>query len=115
MRSPYAFKRQVENPYLVRERDRRKLRELIGVLGIVLVLGGGLLAYTWIHLEILRIGYRADSLEKQLDRLQEEERQRRLEAASLTHPPRIEERAEQQLGMRPPTLEQTFFYEDLAP
>ena len=43
MRSSYAFTRPVANSYLVRERDRRLLRELVLVLLVVLCLGGGLL------------------------------------------------------------------------
>ncbi len=54
MRNAYAVRRPVANAYLVRERDRRRLRELAVVLLVVLSLGGGLLAYTWIHLEVLR-------------------------------------------------------------
>jgi hypothetical protein len=50
LRSTYAFRRPVRNSYLVRERDRRLARELALVLLVVLLLGGGLLGYTWIHL-----------------------------------------------------------------
>ena len=51
---PTPSRRPVVNTYLVRERDRRRLRELALVLLVVLCLGGGLLAYTWIHLEVTR-------------------------------------------------------------
>lgn len=114
MRSPYTIHRQVENTYLVRERDRRLLRELLGVLVIVLVLGCGLLAYTWVHIEILDTGYRIDHFEKQLHSLKEEERRRRLEASYLSHPQRIHQRAQAELGMRRPQLDQTLFFEELV-
>ncbi len=114
MRSPYAIHRPVENTYLVRERDRRLIRELLSVLAVVLLLGGGLLAYTWVHVEILRTGYRVDGYEKQLHELLEEERRRRLEVSVLTRPGRLEERARRELGLRTPTLEQTRFFEELA-
>lgn len=114
MASPYAVHRPVENAYLVRERDRRLLRELAAVVGAVLILGGGLLAYTWVHIEILRTGYRVDEMEKRLHKLTETERQWRLEAAYLAHPERLAERAEKKLGMVEPTLDQTLFYEELV-
>ena len=68
MRNAYAFTRPVANTYLVRERDRRRVRELAMVLVVVLCLGGSLLAYTWIHLEVTRTGYRIDKLERELHR-----------------------------------------------
>ncbi len=114
MPRPYAIHRPVENTYLVRERDRRFVRELVGVVAAVLVLGGGLLAYTWVHIEILRTGYRIDELEKRLHRLLEDERRWRLETASLTHPEQIEQRARRELDMRAPSLDQTLFYAELV-
>ena len=114
MRSPYAIHRPVENEVLVRQRDRRLLRELLAVLAAVIALGGGLLAYTWVHLETLDTGYRVNAREKELHQLLETERRRRLEVSVLTHPQRIETRARQDLEMRPPTLEQTVFYQELA-
>ncbi|MEM7352280.1 MAG: cell division protein FtsL [Acidobacteriota bacterium] len=114
MRSPYTIHRQVENTYLVRERDRRLIRELLAVVAVVLLLGGGLLAYTWVHIEILDTGYRIDHYEKELHQLRQEERRRRLEASYLAHPARIEQRASQDLGMAQPGLAQTLFFEELV-
>ena len=113
MRSAYAFRRPVVNTYLVRERDRRRQRELAGVLLSVLCLGGGLLAYTWIHLEVLRTGYKIDALERQLAELTQSERQLRLEASYLASPIQVERRAAGELGMQPPALEQVVFWEEL--
>jgi cell division protein FtsL len=103
----------VVNTYLVRERDRRRLRELALVLLVVVCLGGGLLAYTWIHLEVTRTGYRINDLERQLTEREREERQLRLEASYLAGPSQIERRAVEELGMRAPTLEQVVFWEEL--
>lgn len=113
MRNAYAFTRPVVNTYLVRERDRRRFRELALVLLVVVSLGGGLLAYTWIHLEVLRTGYSINTLEHELTELTREERQLQLEATHLASPPQIERRAVQELGMQPPTLEQVVFWEEL--
>ncbi len=115
MRSAYAYavRRPVVNSYLVRERDRRRLRELAVVLLLVFSLGGGLLGYTWIHLEVLRTGYRIDASDRSLRELARKERQLRLEAAYLASPQRIESRAVEELGMQPPALEQVIFWEEL--
>lgn len=113
MRSAYAFTRPVVNTYLVRERDHRRRRELALVLLVVVCLGGGLLAYTWIHLEVTRAGYRINSLEKDLAELERTERQLRLKAANLASPSQVERRAVRELGMQPPTLEQVVFWGEL--
>jgi cell division protein FtsL len=113
LRNAYAFRRPVANTYLVRERDRRLARELALVLLVVVLLGGGLLAYTWIHLEALRTGYRIDLLERQLRELSQVERQLQLEASYLASPQRIEERAVRELGMQQPALEQVVFWDEM--
>lgn len=113
MRNAYALRRPVVNAYLVRERDRRRARELMLVLLVVLSLGGGVFAYIWIHLQVLTTGYRIDELERELVDLNRKERQLRLEAAYLASPSRVERRAVEELGMQPPALEQVVFWEEL--
>jgi cell division protein FtsL len=113
LRNAYAIRRPVRNAYLVRERDRRLARELVTVVAVVLLLGGGLLTYTWMHLEAVRTGYHINSLEKQLQDLSKVERQLRLEASYLAGPQRIEQRASRELGMQQPTLEQVIFWEEI--
>jgi len=114
LRSAYAFRRPVVNTYLVRERDRRLLRELALVVLVVVSLGGGLLAYTWMHLEVLDTGYRIVDLEHRLRDLAQEERKLHLEAAYLASPERIEERAAKEIGMRGPEMSQVIFAEELG-
>jgi cell division protein FtsL len=113
-RSEYAFTRPVVNTYLVRERDRRLLRELALVVFVVLCLGGGLLAYTWMHLEVLDTGYRIVDLERRLRDLAQEERRLQLESAYLASPPHIESRAATELGMKGPEMDQVIFSEELG-
>ncbi len=113
MRTPYAARRPVANSYLVRERDRRRLHELAAVLLAVGCLGGGLLAYTWVHAEQLSTGYRIEELERRSDELGRLERQLLLEASYLASPQRIERRASQELGMRPLAVDQVLFWEEL--
>ena len=113
MRNEYAVRRPVVNTYLVRERDRRRWRELALVLLAGISLGGGLLGYTWIHLEVVRTGYHIDELERHMVDLTRSERQLRLEASYLANPHQVEQRAVDELGMHAPNLEQVVFWEEL--
>ena len=111
VRPTYVVDRPVVNSYLVRERDRRRLRELFLVVLLGVLLGLCLLSYTWLQVELLASGYRAGELEQRLHGLERIERELRLEASYLASPQRIERRATEELGMRPPTLEQMVFLE----
>jgi cell division protein FtsL len=109
----YTVRRPVVNAYLVRQRDRRRWRELFAVVAIVVPVGIALLSYTWLQLETLRIGYRIERLERESHRLAQVERQLRLEAAHLTHPERLARRAAEELGLAPPQVEQVIFLEEI--
>lgn len=111
MRRSYAVARPVSNTYLIRERDRRRRRELLWVAGILLPLGICALVYVWLHVEVLRVGYHIDRLETDLEESLGRERQLGLEAAFLESPSRVEERAIAELGMAAPTPEQLIFAE----
>jgi cell division protein FtsL len=108
----YAVRRPVENAYLVRERDRRRLHELGRVLLVLVPVGAALLGYTWIQLEVLRLGYRIESLERELHGLSRRERQLQLEASYLASPQRVERLARENLDMEPPRVEQMIFVEE---
>ena len=111
MRGAYAERRPVVNAYLVRERDRRRLRELAWTVAAVVPLGSALLGYTWLQHQTLKAGYRIESLERQTHQLAQIERQLRLEAAHLAHPGRLQEMAGE-LGLQPPTIDQVIFLEE---
>jgi len=113
--SPYVVRRPVGNEYLVRERDRRRVRDLLRVLLLVVPLGLALLAYTWIHLERLDTAFRVRELERELHGLERQKRQLRLETAYLSSARRVESRAEQELGLAPPRPEQVVFWVGEAP
>ncbi len=112
MPSAYVVRRPVVNAYLVRERDRRRARELGYVLLAVAPLVVALVAYTWLQLETLRVGYRIAALEKRAHKLEQVERQLRLESAYLAQPARLAERAAEDLGLAEPTVEQVVFLEE---
>ncbi len=111
MRGEYAIRRPVVNAYLVRERDRKRFRELMLVALLVLPLGLGLLADIWIHMRVIQTGYRLQQLERTLRELERTERRLRLEASYLASPQRVENLAFDQLGMTEPTPEQLLFVE----
>jgi len=112
--SSYSVRRPVVNAYLVRERDRRRLRELLLVVAAIAPLGIGLAGYTWLQLETLRVAYRIEALEREAHRLGQVERQLRLEAAWLSSPERLAERAKSELGLTEPKVEQVLFAEELG-
>jgi cell division protein FtsB len=111
--STYTVRRPVVNAYLVRERDRRRLRELVLVVATVMPLGLGLAGYTWLQLETLRVAYRIEALEREAHTLAQTERQLRLEAAYLSSPDRIAARAHDELGLAEPAVDQVLFVEEL--
>ncbi|MDX1631521.1 MAG: cell division protein FtsL [Thermoanaerobaculia bacterium] len=109
MKTPYTTAREVRNRYLVRVRDRKRLRELARVAVAVLLVGAALLGYTWLHLRLLEGGYRVEQLQGRLHELERLERHLRLEAAYLASPQRIEARAVEELGMTQPGFDQMIF------
>ncbi len=110
--SPYATGRPIENFFLVRERDRRRRRELVLVVFGLLPLAAALLAFTWIHLEVRQTGYGIERLERRLVELRDLERRLDLETSYLSSPARIESEASALLGMVLPTLEDMIFVEE---
>jgi len=111
--SAYAYRRPVDNTFLVRERDRRRWREALLVVAALLPLGVGLLTYTWVHVEVLDAGYRIQDLEGELRVETRLLRQRRLEASYLASPGLIERRAQEELGMVRPSAERMLFWEEV--
>lgn len=89
--------------------------ELFALAGTVLLVGLCLWAYTWLNIATTKRAYEVNRLDQKLQLLIEEERRLELEEAQLTQPQKIEKRAEDELGMHPPKLDQTLFYEELVP
>jgi hypothetical protein len=95
----------------VRERDRRRIRELRLLAFAVLPAAIALLAYTWLQTEIVRSGYRVRAAERRLEEMAKTERQLKLESSWLESLERVEAAAGEELGMGFPTLEQMVFVE----
>jgi len=113
MPGAYAVRRPVVNAYLVRQRDRRRLRELAVVVAVVLPIAAALIAYTWLQHETLQAGYRVERLERRLHELAQVERQLRLESAHLGRPERLAARAGEELGLVPPSVDRVLFLEEI--
>jgi hypothetical protein len=109
LKTPYVLPRPPRNRFLVRERDRRRVRELLRLGLAILFVGVALLGYTWLHLELLGSGYRIEGLQQRLHELQRRERHLRLEEAHLASPERVESWATRTAGMGAPQLAQLVF------
>jgi len=93
---------RVGNNQKIRERRWKFPR---GVLLLMLVFGV-LFFYLWEQVEIMKLGYRIDELNKKREKLLEEKRRLSLEKAFLSSPERIERIAKTKLGMRYPKPEE---------
>lgn len=113
MRRTYAVTRPIANSYLSRERDRRRRKDLLVVACTLLPVAAAALLYVWLHVEVLRAGYRIHELEQQLQQQVEVERQLGLAVAALESPGRVELRAVEDLGMAVPAAEQLVFVEEV--
>lgn len=108
----YAVRRPIDNVYLVRERDRRRTRELLALSLAALPPMAVLFAAIWANLETVRLGYQLERVEKQREVLLERNRQLRVEKAQATALARVESIAKGRLGMVPPRPAQVILVED---
>ncbi len=112
MRSQYVVRQEVDNSYLVRQRDRRRRRELAAVLLALVPVASGMLGYVWLNLRMVHIGYEVDRLERILRVEEQRGRELWVESAYLSSPERIQAEAAQRLGMIPADLNRLVFVED---
>lgn len=112
MQSKYVVRRRVQNSYLVRQHDRKRRRELGLVLLAVIPVASGMLGYVWLNLELVHVGYEVDRLEKQLREQERLHRGLQVEAAYLTSPQQVRERASAELGMIPADMNRQVFLEE---
>ena len=96
----YSQKKQIENTYIVRERDRRRSRELLGVLAVGVPLGLFLWLFTWQNLEVFRLGRDATRLQEVKSDLEQTNKRLNLEIERLTALDEVEEKAAD-IGLKP--------------
>ena len=90
---------------VVRERDRRRLRAMAGVLACGGFLVAGVLGYVWLHVHRVRVSYQLEDLRRTRTDLEERNRKFRLELLSLGSLARVDSVA-RQLGFREPEPDQ---------
>ncbi len=105
MRGAYVATRPVTNSYLVRERDRRKIRELMLVVALTLPPVLGALGNIWLRGQVVRTGYEINQKERALVELERRQRQLELQWTARSSPANVEARATA-IGLIEPGLEQ---------
>lgn len=101
----------IDNSRVVREHDPRSHRELWTVLTLVALVVAGLVLYAWPHYASLQTGMAAEQLQREKERLREDNRKLRLEKAALESLNRVEHIAERKLGLEKPKPEQVVVVE----
>ena len=95
----YTQKKPIENAHIVRERDRRRFRELLAVIALGLPIGLFLLLFTWQNLEVIRLGREVSRLQKIRKEISEDNKRLQLELDRLTALETVQQRAGR-LGFR---------------
>jgi cell division protein FtsB len=96
----YIQKRPIENAHIVRERDRRRFRELLAVLSLGIPIGLFLLLFTWQNLEVIRLGREATDLQQHRKQIEDSNKALQLELDRLTSLDAVEQKAKS-LGFEP--------------
>jgi cell division protein FtsL len=92
----------IDNRRVVRSRDDRMSRDLLWIGGIVLILIALFVAYGWPRAALRDTGSTAGKLQREQEKLLEENRELRLERAALQDLKRVETIAHESLGLRSP-------------
>lgn len=86
---------------VVRERDRRRLRAMAGVLCLGGLLVGGVLGYVWLHVQRVRVSYVLEDLRALRGDVEEQNRKLQVEISSLRSFARVDSAA-RRLGLTEP-------------
>ncbi len=89
----YAQKKPIENTHIVRERDRRRFRELLSVVVLGLIIGGLLILVAWQNVSVIRLGHEASRLQQQEKTLENENKALRLQIDRMTALASVEQHA----------------------
>ncbi len=95
------FTKHIDNTRLVTADDPDRRREMRIFTTVVTVFCCLLLVYVWQHFSAIEVGYKVEAQKKQVEQLQEDNRQLRLQEAQLSDPGRID-RIAKQLGLDVP-------------
>jgi cell division protein FtsL len=75
-------------------------------MSLAFSLVGLALFHVWVRLQVVRMGYVLSTTSKLQDQLEQENRELKVELATLTSPERLEEMARVRLGLREPEKNQ---------
>jgi cell division protein FtsL len=95
------FHKHIDNSRLVKADDperRREMRTFTAVMSMLFVL---VMVYVWQHFAAIEVGYQIEAQKQQVQQMQEQNRQLRLNEAQLSDPGRIDKIAKQ-LGLDAP-------------
>lgn len=106
-----VLSKSIDNSGIVREVDPRTSRDLLALLLLAGVLVGGLVLYAWPHFQIRQTAMATEQMQRERDRLIEENRKLRLEKASLEDLGRVEGIAETHLGLSKPAADRVVVVE----
>ena len=111
----YGIKKDVRNNPIVREIDEERQRQLWRTAGIGALLVLVLLFWAGQSFELVRHGYQAQRLQRELAEEEENNRQLRLQIETLRAPQRIEEMAIRELKLIAPGGDRTIVIERVTP
>jgi cell division protein FtsL len=100
-----VLSKSIDNSGVVREVDPRTSRDLVALLLLVGVLVGGLVLYAWPHFQMRQTAIATEQMQREHERLVEENRKLRLEKASLENLARVQVIAERNLGLTTPAAD----------
>jgi hypothetical protein len=106
----YAVKKDIRNNAVVREADARQRTEIRRMLTLGILGFGMLLFSAWQHFGMTDAGFRIEELRQAQEQELAINRQLRLNLETLRSPERLEVHAAK-LGLRQPTLAETFVIE----
>jgi cell division protein FtsL len=92
----------IDNRRVVRSRDERMSKDLLWIGGVVLILIGLFVAHGWPRAALRDTGSTVGKLQREQEKLQEENRELRLEKAALQDLKRIQMIATDSLGLHSP-------------
>lgn len=81
---------------------KRRWRHNLGVALLALALVGVALSHVWLRLQVVHMGYVLSTTSKLQSQLEQEQRELKVELATLTSPDRLEAMARRRLGLASP-------------
>jgi cell division protein FtsL len=87
---------------LARSARARRRRCFVWTAFLTSALIGLVLVHVWLRLQVVNLGYALSTSSKLQNRLEHENRELKIELATMTSPDRLEALARRRLGLRPP-------------